>query len=403
MLARLLQQQQSIATTIFEAEESINYRSQGGTLDLRTETGLAAVKEAGLWAEFQKRARYDGEALLLTDKNLVTWMRRHPRRNAQDTTKQLQEAPEIDRVELRRMLLESLRDGTVRWGHKLKSVEEGPSGLQLRFHNGLILDGFDLIVGCDGAFSKVRTLLSSTIPYYVGLAGWALDIHDAQDTDVGNFVNRGSVFAYSDGKSFSLQQLGDGSIHIGHYGTHPENYPALCGFSVTDPEEVKLALKKNLADWNPIFLDAVEKTTGDVSFRKLYQLPCGFRWQHKSGITLLGDAAHLMTPYAGIGVNTAFYDAMILSQEIASFLSSTREFSLDKHVQDYEEKMFTNAHKAMKLTEASMNDMLFTPGAPRTSIESWLLRHALGDLPRWAHGLFTVFVYVAFWIYKRFV
>lgn len=75
MLARLLHQY-DIPCTIFEAEPSINYRSQGGTLDLRAKTGLLAIKEAGLWDEFQRHARYDGESLLVTDKRLTTWLRR---------------------------------------------------------------------------------------------------------------------------------------------------------------------------------------------------------------------------------------------------------------------------------------------------------------------------------------
>ena len=75
ILARLLLTQCDCRTIIFEAESSINYRSQGGTLDLRADTGLVAIRTAGLWDEFQKYARYDGESLLVTDKHLTTWLR----------------------------------------------------------------------------------------------------------------------------------------------------------------------------------------------------------------------------------------------------------------------------------------------------------------------------------------
>src|SRR5262245_47500071 len=91
MLARLLAKN-GVSCTIFEAEQSINYRSQGGTLDLRARTGLQAIKEAGLWDEFQKHARYDGESLLICDKNRQAWLKRRPRKQAEGKHQPVQEA-----------------------------------------------------------------------------------------------------------------------------------------------------------------------------------------------------------------------------------------------------------------------------------------------------------------------
>jgi 2-polyprenyl-6-methoxyphenol hydroxylase-like FAD-dependent oxidoreductase len=173
MLARLLDQH-SIPYAIFEGEESVDYRSQGGTLDLRTHTGLQAVKEAGLFSEFQKHARYDGESLLICDKNRRAWVKRSPRESGEKSL--LTEAPEIDRAALRRILMESLPDGVVKWGMRLKDV--GPD-LSLHFDNGAVESGFDLIVGVDGAFSKTRQFLSSERPFYTGLGGYDMSIPDA--------------------------------------------------------------------------------------------------------------------------------------------------------------------------------------------------------------------------------
>ncbi|KAF1844301.1 FAD/NAD(P)-binding domain-containing protein [Cucurbitaria berberidis CBS 394.84] len=420
MLARLLHQSNAhIPVTIFEAEASVNYRSQGGTLDLRSSTGLAAIKEAGLWDEFQKYARYDGESLLVTDKNLVTWLRRSPRKNASDGKTPLQEAPEIDRKDLRKMLMESLPEGAVRWGFKLSKVEQSPAGIELHFANGEVVGGFDLIVGCDGAFSKTRSFLSPEKPFYVGLGGWALGIPDAVHTapEVYKLVNRGSVFAYSDGKSLAIQQLSDESLHVSSYGSYPEDYTQSCGFDAQDLGAAKSALKQALHEWSPQLLDAVDKTQGAVAWRNLYQLPVGFTWPHRPGITLLGDAAHLMTPFSGIGVNTAFYDAMLLAQSITSHTvwelevkdandARTKEqlqADLDERIVEYENKMFEQAHKAQRHTAGSMNDMLLTPGAPRTTIESWILRHTKDDIPAWLYPIVSTVVYVGYWVYKWFV
>ena len=402
MLARLLQTR-NILCTIFEAETSIDYRSQGGTLDLRTNTGLTAIREAGLWDTFQKFARYDGESMLVTDKNLTTWMRRSPGKPGQK--QKLQEAPEIDRSDLRKMLLESVPEESIRWGMKLTRVQETAAGHELHFANGEVERRYDLIVGCDGAFSKTRSLLASEKPFYTGLSGWTMQIVNAEITapNVDKLVNRGSVFAYSDGKSLTIQQLSSGNIWVSTYGAYKEDYVFTCGFDPKNIENVKTLLTKELDDWAPELMEAVEKAQGDATWRSLYMLPVGFTWPHKKGVTLLGDAAHLMTPFSGIGVNTAFYDAMLLAEQIVDFTKSTQPESLDDHVVAYETKMFEHAHKAQKHTEGSMNDMLFTPGAPRTSIESWILRHMNADLPAWSHPFSTAVVYAGFWVYKWFV
>lgn len=403
MLARLLQQS-SITCIIFEAETSINYRSQGGTLDLRSATGLAAVKAAGLWEEFQQHARYDGESLLVTDKNLTTWMRRNP--GTKDKHSKLQEAPEIDRAVLRKLLIDSVPPECVKWGWKLASVRDtASSGLELSFTNGEALSNFDLVVGADGAWSKTRCLLSPDKPHYTGLGGWSMQISEASKTapEAYAFVNRGSVFAYSDGKGLCSQQLGDGSLNVSYYGAHPEDFTTQCGFDTEDLSIVKQYLQKELASWADQLRNQVDSANGQLVWRNLYELPVGWTWPHKKGVTLLGDAAHVMTPFAGIGVNNAFYDAMELAKRIVEFAESEEPTDLDEYIVRYEKVMFEHAHRAQALTEGSKTDMLLTPGAPRTSIQSWVLRHAKEDTPTWTHPLLTTLIYSAYWVYKWFV
>lgn len=402
ILARLLHVH-DISCTIFEGEQSIDYRSQGGTLDLRTNTGLAALKEAGLWDEFQKHARYDGESLLVTDKALTTWFRRSP--GKPDQKNKLGEAPEIDRSDLRKMLMESVPQDSVRWGMKLSHVEETDEGHDLHFSNGSVERGFDLIVGCDGAFSKTRNLLTTEKVFYTGIGGWTMQIPNAEETapDVYNRVNRGSLFAYSDLKSIVAQQLSSGNLWISAYGPYKEDYTSTCGFDANDTGSVKAHLRESLRDWRPELLDAIEKAEGDVSWRSLYMLPVGFTWPHRKGVTLLGDAAHLMTPFSGIGVNTAFQDAMILAKQITDFAKSPATSSLDEHINAYEKEMYVHAHKAQRHTEGSMTDVMLTPGAPRTTIESWILRHLNEDKPAWSHPVFKGIVNAGYWGYKRFV
>ncbi|KAL5116114.1 hypothetical protein ACEQ8H_006010 [Pleosporales sp. CAS-2024a] len=329
MLARLLHVH-NITCTIFEAETGIDFRSQGGTLDLRTKTGLHALKEAKLWDEFLKYARYDGE----------------------------------------------------------------------------VQGGFDVIVGCDGAWSKTRALLSSQKPQYTGLGGWTLHIPNAAVTapDIYHFVNRGSVFAYSDGKSMTQQQLSSGDIYVCTYARQEER-PRDAAANA-DFDNMVAAKKERMSlfeDWAPEFRRVIDAVQGDAVWRQLYSLPTDFTWSHKKGVTLLGHAAHLMSPFSGIGVNTAFYDAWLLSAQMIQCVESGSTQDLDNYMVKYEEEMLANAHKAMKHSEGSMQDMMFVPGAPRTSIASYICRHGKSDLPPWSHPIFTAIVHTSYRVYKWFV
>lgn len=403
MLARLLHQA-SIPCTIFEGETSINYRSQGGTLDLRGSTGLAAIKAAGLWEQFQDYVRYDGESLLVTDKFLTTWVRRKPGRK--DKPNKLQEAPEIDRAVLRKMLVDSVPAECVRWGWKLTSMRRTASlGLELCFANGEVVPGFDLIVGADGAWSKTRALLSPDKPHYAGIGGWSMQISDAKEVapEAYAFVNRGSVFSYSDGRGVMGQQLGDGSINVSYYGPYPEDFTKTCDFDTEDLGVSKQYMLNDLKEWAHPLTNLIKSANDRLVWRSLYELPVGWAWPHQNGVTLLGDAAHVMTPFSGIGVNTAFHDAMELTKQITAFSSSDEAENMDGYIIRYEKAMFKYAHRAQAHTEGSKTDMMLTPGAPRSSIESWVLRHIKEDMPQWAHLILTALVYFGYWVYKLFV
>jgi 2-polyprenyl-6-methoxyphenol hydroxylase-like FAD-dependent oxidoreductase len=151
---------------IFEAEESLDFRSQGGTLDLNS--GLEAIKAASLYDEYLEYSRFDGSALGLYDKDAKFHMRIPASKYGN---------PEIDRVELRALLLRSLPDGMVRWKHRLLRVEDKI----LHFEEGTET-GFDLIAGADGAWSRVRNALTEEKPFFSGVAGYNLSIPNAAET-----------------------------------------------------------------------------------------------------------------------------------------------------------------------------------------------------------------------------
>lgn len=381
-LARLLIRA-SIPVTIFEGESSMSVREQGGTLDLHTTTGLKALREAGLYEEYAQYARYDGEAFQVADKNLVSVIRVGGTTEASSRGR-----PEIDRARLRQILVNSLPEGTIRWNCRLRSVDAGD--LSLHFDHG-VETGFDLLIGADGAWSKVRPVLTDVEPYFVGLGGYDLFIHDAEQShpDLYKLVNRGSLFVSSDCKGLSAQQRGDGTIIVYVSGKRDEDWKQNCGYDLHNASEVKKAIKEEFRDWAEQLVKLTQVADEhDFTARSLYILPPGHRWNHRAKVTLIGDAAHLMTPHAGEGVNVAMEDALNLADAIIRSSKSEDPISaLDKEISLFEDEMMTRATKVQNHSLANTNDMYFNPGAPHAVIDKWV-RRAMAQQLGWAVEIF---------------
>ncbi|KAJ7857356.1 hypothetical protein B0H13DRAFT_2077504 [Mycena leptocephala] len=400
-LARLVTQQTGATVTVFEAEESINFRAQGGTLDLRHDGGLAAIKAAGLQDAFERDARYDGEALIIADKHLKAWLRL-----TETGVKNRTSRPEIDRRLLRQLLYDSLPKGIVQWNRKVKNVTRDAKGrVTLHFADGSAAEGFDLVVGADGAWSKARAALTDVKPHYYGIYYIAMVISEVQSRhpDLYKLVNRGSVFTFSDGKSITAQYLSDGSLHCGIAGVRTEHWLEDKGLSLDQPAQLRNALLDEYADWDPLLRKIIQVADDDSwQSRALYMLPLDCHWPHQSGITLIGDAAHLMTPYAGVGVNVAMHDAVKLSRALAAAESAggTSE-QLDQHLQAFEKEMFVRMAAAQRLSWENCHDMFFVPGAPRAKIQEYIGRIVEYEWPRWG-SVARPFIRAAFWAIKLF-
>lgn len=160
-LARLLHRK-NIAFVVYEQQESAAALVSSGSLDIREDTGQLALREAGLYSTFVQKARWEDDRVSFFDKfgTLV-------HRDAGDA-KQGQDGlksggkPEIDRVALRDILLASIPKDKIKWGHRLNMVSCGSNKTSpvLHFANGSTVDGVSLIVGTDGAWSKVRAAVS---------------------------------------------------------------------------------------------------------------------------------------------------------------------------------------------------------------------------------------------------
>ncbi|KUJ18474.1 FAD/NAD(P)-binding domain-containing protein [Mollisia scopiformis] len=389
MLARLLLQSPTPPTiTIFESEPTPDYRSQGGTLDLHPKNGLKAMKAAGLYEEFLKYARYESAVLRICDKNMKTYF------GAPESRSKRGGNPEIDRAQLRQLLMESLPKGTVRWGMKLVSV--GEKDHALNFENGDVVKGedFDLIVGADGAWSRVREVIDGTKPLYSGITRYWTTIPKAETEapEVVELINRGNLFTYSDGKGIIAQQMFDGCVDVSIGLAQDE----LKGVEITSTDE----MLKKFGGWDERLVGIVKKAESKVIGKSMYMLPVGYTWKHRDGVTVIGDAAHLMTPFGGEGVNLAFGDCVKLSEAISKAAKIGSQDELNRNVRVFEEDMWRRAEAAARMSTTMGEAMFLTPGAPRASIERWLLGKLKHELAAVLYPLAVAVVYTGYFAYK---
>lgn len=371
-LARLLSrfsQPGELSYTVYELDASPTARiHQGGTLDLHPHTGLAAIKKCDLWDSFQRHARYEGEALVVADKRGKAVFRKGGGKEDPEESENIMQKPEIDRERLKEILLAGVPAENVQWGYKLREVtEEGT----LRFENTEQEEGpFDLIVGCDGAWSKVRTHLTDVKPVYSGISGLELRFdhpttEEAKAAD--KMIGRGSYFCYSDNKSLQAQRLGDDSIQLGCWGRHEDGWAqaliSRCGGGNNGDHIKQTLIDEHYADWSPE-LQAWIQVADPSRIRpwSLYELPVGHHWPHYRGVTLIGDAAHLATPFAGEGVNAAMADALDLAEAISTAI--TEGTDLDSAVTRFEtEKLWPRGDSVQDRTVKN-KDGMFAPDAP---------------------------------------
>ena len=388
--------------TIFETRgkpdpSSVNIPS--GSLDLQEDFGLQAIQACGLYDRFRKIECECTEQTIICDKHGIV----HLNHTGEGR-------PEIERNALTQLLLSSIAEGSIRWNTKVLRVipANGSEKNIVEFTDSSsrssTSETYDLIVGADGAWSRARSAIpSAPQTLYSSVCSITIDIPRlrSKDPDLDAMIGGGTYAACGDGKVVLAQRGVDrsarvylflhskcqdetekelqSSIYDEKHGPNPtvdptrllsslpSNYKDLQGYLLRNPD-----MFPTWSDDIKRFIAlACEAQPADaiVDARPLYMLPLHpFPHPHQKGIALVGDSAHLMTPFAGKGVNTAMADGHSLAKQLEQMVSSSSSEAisaddLDRALIAFEEESHPKAKDAMNLTWMSLL-LSYEDGAP---------------------------------------
>ena len=343
-IAKLLQQN-DIDITVYERDKDPQARIWGGTLDLHKSSGQEAMKKAGLLQAYYDLALPMG-INFADEKGNILSTRKPTAENQFDN-------PEINRNALRKMLLDSLKSETVFWDSKLIALEELNGKWVLDFENKPGVTA-DFVIIANGGMSKARKFVS-----------------DSEVEETGTFIIQGDVyspetncpefFQLCDGNRLMAAHRGNllvanpfnnGVLSYGIIFKKPEEWNNEEGLNFQNTDSVIKFLLNKLSNWSEAYKQLIRSTTFFVGL-PIRKFPLDKPWKNNRplAITLIGDAAHLMPPFAGQGVNIGLMDALILSDNLTNQKFETIQSAID----DYEQKMFVFATEAQ--AESATNEI----------------------------------------------
>ena len=349
-LARLLQLN-GATVKVYERDINKDARVQGTTLDLHEESGLKALRQAHLLDAFKKNYRPGADRMIIANENAETFFSDHEAKPEEDFGSE-HFRPEIDRGPLRKILLESLKPDTVVWNSQFVSIEKREDSWQLHFKNGTSVYA-DMVIGADGANSKIRPYITDIKSFYSGVSGLMGSVYNPETTvpNIHKLLNGGKIMAFGGEKCFTVASKGDGSLAF--YLSYKADESQLKKLNLTDKTQMLSWFKNDFAEWSNVWHELFKNAEMPFMPIPIYCMPLNQTWEALPNLTMLGDAAHLMPPFAGEGVNMAMLDAV----ELSDCLCNKKFSDIQTAIAFYEKQMRKRAAEAAQESLGNGNKM----------------------------------------------
>ncbi|GAB1614157.1 FAD-dependent monooxygenase [Mammaliicoccus lentus] len=324
LMLGLLLQRQGFSFTIYERGYQNMHSDRGGSLDIHDDSGQLPLKEAGIFENFRKHARYEGEDTRIVNKDGEILY--------DEDAEGEGNRPEIDRGKLCDIIMEQIHPENIKYGFKFEKLIQRDNGeVELVFENGTTVMT-DLVIGADGAFSQIRSHLTNAKPEYTGISMIEMNSDENEHPDLLKFNKNGKLIGLGGDQAILGQRNGDGRIMA--YISFKTKYEKLDEYRNLSLDTLKERLLAEYSDWDSELKNYIAYSYDDIKFRRIYKLPIGLTWATQPNITIIGDAAHFMSPFAGEGVNMALYDAYLLAESFKNFNNLTEVLKV------YEQQMF---------------------------------------------------------------
>lgn len=390
----LLLHQHCIPYTIFELRQKPTdeeLRKPSGMLDLHEGSGLTVMKECGLYDDFIPLTGECSQDFVVADKD----------GKVLHTLQSDGARPEVSRNNLTKLFLATIPPENLKWGHKLLSATR-PAGtdsveteLDFGTHGKYT---FDFVAGADGAWSVIRKLLTDQRPEFTGMYNATLTIKHITEKypHLVDLIGTGSFTSLGRRHGVISQRGSYDSARIFIWLTVADiNFTPTVELVGKPASSAKDKLLKNdelLGTFGDTIKDLVatacDEETADnpgasLDIRALHTIPYGSSWAHQKGVTLVGDAAHLMLPN-GEGVNFAMFDSLLLSRAIIKAWTTAGQgvesfqAAIDPLLKAYEAGMMVRAKEAATDTERIIGSMFGSDDAAQRTAD--LLR-SFGEPP----------------------
>lgn len=336
--------------TVFERDPGPEARSQGHAIGLYPNLGLSALRQVGVASEVMSAScsvrgfsfrRWSGERIAgfeLPDAGPPMFFG-------------------VPRAELRSILLRRLRTECVRWGVEVDRMESTPSHVELALSDGTRRRAA-LAVGCDGAFSKVRRDKLGVPWKSLGLVSVGGVVEPRDDLPAAH-----GFLSLAPGCSLYVQPRDASGSMI---------WALSCRANVLqesmDAGELRRLVLEKIERWHepiPAMVEATqEATVGKVVLGDCDPLDA---WA-SDRVTLIGDAAHPMSPFQGQGGNLALVDAV----DLAGALDGVDSRDAVSAVRHFETSMLARSRPAVLRSREATR--AFHTDDPETAVRAFVAR-----------------------------